>query len=98
MDSHAGEPNFDRQSAAERYRQEWKGMKLKKKARWIKKAADNFREYDEKVTAFCTKNPGTFSDIFFLYHMLLDCFCNTRCHSTQTHLHACKNMPDCSCL
>jgi hypothetical protein len=61
MDSHAGEPNFDRQSAAERTRQEWKGMKLKKKAKWIKKAADNFREYDEKVTAFCTKNPGSFA-------------------------------------
>jgi hypothetical protein len=58
MDSHAGEPNFDRQSAAERYRQEWKNMKLKKKAKWIKKAADNFREYEERVSSFCAKNPG----------------------------------------
>ena len=60
MDSHAGEPNFDRQSAAERYRQEWKTMKLKKKAKWIKRAADNFREYDDKVADFCMKNPGNF--------------------------------------
>ena len=58
MDMHAGEPNFDRQSAAERYRQEWKNMKLKKKAKWIKKAADNFREYDDRVADFCSKNPG----------------------------------------
>jgi len=33
-------------------------MKLKKKAKWIKKAADNFREYEERVSSFCAKNPG----------------------------------------
>jgi len=33
-------------------------MKLKKKAKWIKKAADNFREYDDRVADFCSKNPG----------------------------------------
>ena len=60
MDSHAGEPNFDRQSAAEKYRQEWKGMKLKKKAKWIKKAAENFKRYEDSVASFCAKNPGTF--------------------------------------
>ena len=43
MDAHAGEPNFDRQSCAEKYRAEWKTMKLKKKAKWIKKAAENYR-------------------------------------------------------
>jgi hypothetical protein len=52
MDSHAGEPNFDRQSAAERYRQEWKNMKLKKKAKWIKKAADKADLAAVKVGGF----------------------------------------------
>jgi hypothetical protein len=59
MDSHAGEPNFDRQSAAEKYRQEWKGMKLKKKAKWIKKAAENFKRYEDSIASFCVQNPGT---------------------------------------
>jgi hypothetical protein len=58
MDNHAGDPNFDRASAAELYRKEWKLMKLKKKAKWIKKASDMFREYEEKVSSFCEKNPG----------------------------------------
>ena len=49
MDAHAGDSNFDRQSCAENYRQEWKTMKPKKKAKWIKKAAENFRDYEEKV-------------------------------------------------
>ncbi len=65
MDSHAGEPNFDRQSAAERYRQEWKSMKLKKKAKWIKKAAENFKRYEDSVASFCAKNPGTFTNLIF---------------------------------
>ena len=43
MDAHAGDTNFDRQSCAEKYRAEWKTMKLKKKAKWIKKAAENYR-------------------------------------------------------
>merc|ERR1712038_2177476 len=58
MDAHAGDTNFDRQSCAEKYRAEWKTMKLKKKAKWIKKAAENYREYDENITAFIAKNPG----------------------------------------
>merc|ERR1712001_556652 len=58
MDSHSGETNFDRQSYAEQCRQEWKTMKVKKKAKWIKKAAENYREYDENITAFIAKNPG----------------------------------------
>ena len=45
MDAHAGDTNFDRQSCAEKYRAEWKTMKLKKKAKWIKKAAENIGIY-----------------------------------------------------
>ena len=58
MDLHAGDTNFDRQSYAEQCRQEWKTMKLKKKAKWIKKANDNYREYEEKVAEFMAQNPG----------------------------------------
>merc|ERR1712038_464325 len=58
MDAHAGDTNFDRQSCAEKYRAEWKTMKLKKKAKWIKKANDNYREYEEKVAEFMAQNPG----------------------------------------
>ena len=55
---HTGDSNFDRQSYAEQCRQEWKNMKLKKKAKWIKKANDNYREYEEKITEFTSQNPG----------------------------------------
>ena len=58
MDTHAGDTNFDRQSYAEQCRQEWKNMKLKKKAKWIKKANDNYREYEEKIGEFVAQNPG----------------------------------------
>merc|ERR1719510_690582 len=58
MDSHSGETNFDRQSYAEQCRQEWKTMKVKKKAKWIKKAVENYREYEEKVAEFMVQNPG----------------------------------------
>lgn len=58
MDLHAGDTNFDRQSYAEQCRQEWKNMKIKKKAKWIKKANDNYREYEEKITEFMAQNPG----------------------------------------
>ena len=58
MDTHAGDTNFDRQSYAEQCRQEWKNMKLKKKAKWIKKANDNYREYEEKIAEFVAQNPG----------------------------------------
>ena len=58
MDLHAGDTNFDRQSYAEQARQEWKNMKLKKKAKWIKKANDNYREYEEKIIEFMAQNPG----------------------------------------
>merc|ERR1719510_31195 len=58
MDSHSGETNFDRQSYAEQCRQEWKTMKVKKKAKWIKKAVENYREYEEKVADFMVQNPG----------------------------------------
>jgi len=60
MDRDAGYPNFDKASAAEMYRKEWKVMKIKKKAKWIKKAYDMFREYEEKVFSFCQKNPGEY--------------------------------------
>merc|ERR1719412_3273570 len=58
MDAHAGDTNFDRQSCAEKYRAEWKTMKVKKKAKWIKKAVENYREYEEKVADFMVQNPG----------------------------------------
>merc|ERR1719357_2439457 len=58
MDLHTGDSNFDRQSYAEQCRQEWKNMKLKKKVKWIKKANDNYREYEEKITEFMAQNPG----------------------------------------
>ena len=43
MDMHMNEPNFDRQSFADKCRREWKEMKVKKKAKWIKNAADAYR-------------------------------------------------------
>merc|ERR1712226_686950 len=58
MDSHSGETNFDCRSYAEQCRQEWKTMKVKKKAKWIKKAVENYREYEEKVAEFMVQNPG----------------------------------------
>ncbi len=51
-------PNFDRQSTAEKCRADWKTMKAKKKAKWIKKAAEMYREYEEAVAAFMEQNPG----------------------------------------
>merc|ERR1712141_316189 len=58
MDAHAGDTNFDRQSYAEQCRQEWKTVGVKKKAKWIKKAVENYREYEEKVADFMAQNPG----------------------------------------
>ena len=52
MDAHAGDTNFDRQSCAEKYRAEWKTMKLKKKAKWIKKAAENYRYRSFRLLCF----------------------------------------------
>ena len=58
VDENLNNPNFDRQSTAERCRNEWKTMKVKKKAKWIKRAAQMFREYEEWVAAFGEQNPG----------------------------------------
>ncbi len=58
VDDNLNNPNFDRQSTAERCRSEWKTMKVKKKAKWIKKAAEMFREYEEAVALFADQNPG----------------------------------------
>lgn len=51
-------PGYDRQATAEKCRNDWKSMKAKKKAKWIKKAADNFRDYELQVQAFAKDNPG----------------------------------------
>jgi hypothetical protein len=32
--------------------QEWRDMKVKKKAKWIRKAMKEFREYEERVVEF----------------------------------------------
>lgn len=57
VESGANEPDFDRHKAVEHYRQKWKTLKLRKKAKWIKKAVNNFKEYEEKISEFCEKNP-----------------------------------------
>jgi len=41
----------------ERARQDWRDMKVKKKAKWIRKAMKEFREYEEKVVEFKAKHP-----------------------------------------
>lgn len=41
----------------ERARQDWRDMKVKKKAKWIRKAMKEFREYEEKVVDFKSKHP-----------------------------------------
>ena len=58
MENHANDPNFDRQAFAEKYRKEWKEMKVKKKAKWIKAASDNYRQYEEKVANYIKLYPG----------------------------------------
>ena len=54
IDSHPGEPNYDRLPLAK----VWKNLKLKKKGKWIKKAAAKIREYEEVVNSYCAQNPG----------------------------------------
>ena len=58
VDDHMNDPGFDRQSTAEKCRNEWKNMKVKKKAKWIRRAADAFREYELRVEEFTEQNPG----------------------------------------
>jgi len=41
----------------ERARQDWRDMKVKKKAKWIRKAMKEFREYEEQVVDFKSKHP-----------------------------------------
>ena len=35
--------------------QEWRDMKVKKKAKWIRKAMKEFRDYEERVVEFKVK-------------------------------------------
>eukprot|EP00094_Tigriopus_californicus_P006566 TCALIF_06322-PA protein Name:"Similar to ubtf-a Nucleolar transcription factor 1-A (Xenopus laevis)" AED:0.17 eAED:0.17 QI:0/-1/0/1/-1/1/1/0/518 len=58
VDEHLNDQSFDRSSVSEKCRAEWKVMKLKKKAKWIRKAADKYREYEELVSNFIKDNPG----------------------------------------
>merc|ERR1719150_1681575 len=41
----------------ERARQDWRDMKVKKKAKWIRKAMKEFQEYEEQVVDFKAKHP-----------------------------------------
>ena len=41
----------------ERARQEWRDMKVKKKAKWIRKAMKEFQDYEEQVVDFKSKHP-----------------------------------------
>ncbi len=43
--------------------QEWRDMKVKKKAKWIRKAMKEFREYEERVVEF---KAGRHSELEFL--------------------------------
>lgn len=36
--------------------QEWRDMKVKKKAKWIRKAMKEFREYEDRVVEFKVKS------------------------------------------
>ncbi len=57
VDECVNDPNYDRQAMAERCRQEWKGMKTKKKFKWIKKGNDQFREYENRLAEFQQQHP-----------------------------------------
>jgi upstream-binding transcription factor len=51
------ETGTERGVMLERARQDWRDMKVKKKAKWIRKAMKEFREYEEKVVDFKAKHP-----------------------------------------
>jgi len=51
------EQTTERGVQLERARQEWRDMKVKKKAKWIRKAMKEFRDYEEKVVEFKSKHP-----------------------------------------
>lgn len=47
----------ERSVLLEKARQDWREMKVKKKAKWIRKAMKDYREYEEKVVDFKSKHP-----------------------------------------
>merc|ERR1719189_2470729 len=47
----------ERSALLEKARQDWREMKVKKKAKWIRKAMKDYREYEEKVVDFKSKHP-----------------------------------------
>ena len=51
------EPGSERGVLLERARQEWRDMKVKKKAKWIRKAMTEFQDYEEQVVDFKAKHP-----------------------------------------
>ena len=51
------EPGAERGVLLEKARQEWRDMKMKKKAKWIRKAMKEFQEYEEQVVDFKAKHP-----------------------------------------
>ncbi|QQP50107.1 Uncharacterized protein FKW44_010999 [Caligus rogercresseyi] len=57
MESVSGDPAFDRQAFAQKSRKEWKEMKNKKKAKWIKAAFENYRKYEAELREFTAANP-----------------------------------------
>merc|ERR1719410_1405813 len=51
------EPGAERGVLLEKARQEWRDMKMKKKAKWIRKAMKEFQDYEEQVVDFKAKHP-----------------------------------------
>merc|ERR1719282_344302 len=51
------EPGSERGVLPEKTRQEWRDMKVKKKAKWIRKAMKEFQDYEEQVVEFKAKHP-----------------------------------------
>jgi hypothetical protein len=56
--------------------QEWRDMKVKKKAKWIRKAMKEFREYEERVVEF---KAGRHSEKLLGYDSELCCKCQNQC-------------------
>ena len=51
------EPGTERGVLLEKARQEWRDMKVKKKAKWIRKAMKEFQDYEVQVIEFKSKHP-----------------------------------------
>nr|XP_040575980.1 nucleolar transcription factor 1-A-like [Lepeophtheirus salmonis] len=58
LETCGSDPSFDRQVFAQKCRKEWKEMKCKKKAKWIKTAFENYRKYEAELREFMEQNPG----------------------------------------